>query len=387
MAKRDELASALLQAGSAAALGRLLGVRAETVRGWQRRGLTTGARKLLAELKERQKLSAAEEKGKRQTFDLLFKLAGERGDLPKGRSKEGVRAGPRTSGYQWTLGVGLMLTRDLIARIDAWLTSKRRRFPFFQAVAVATEYTKQKFKGYQTVVMKQVPGVEEAGDFQVLEQIATRRDTRLAVVRDELIGKLEDALEEGALVFIHEVTLFNYRQRTEEERLAWEANKRALRKRRAKRRAKRAKAAPKASPEEKAQSWETKSKPSASKKKPQASKTSSAKPSKAKVMTKATVKKATSRAPKKSSAAGASRSRSASTRSQTSPLSSKRASAKASVLKTSGRRSQPMTSKKSGKKQKSSLARSTPKSKISTAKKPPTSKKAKKATSKKGSRR
>ena len=403
MAKRDELAAAILRAGSAAALGRLLGVRAETVRGWQRRGLTPGARKLLGELKERQKLHAAEEKGKRQTFDLLFKLAGERGDYQKikARTREGLRTGPRTSGYHWTLGVNEMLTRELIRRIDAWLTSKRRRFSHFQAVAVATEYTKQTFKGYKVVMKPVADQAEAAGDFAVSEQIATRRDTKLSTVRDELIAKLEESLEEGALVYIHEVTLFNYRLRTEEERLAWERTKRNLRKRRAKRRKSRRQAAPAQSSPLMAQDAKTQgekvTRPTGQEKQwPKKTSTiKSKKPSKKtkNKQTPATIRSKASQALKKSSKHGVLRSKSASTRSQTTRLSSKPASVKASRPKTSALRSQRTMSKKFGTKRKSSLARSIPKRTLAvttkgrakTTKK--TTKKTAKKTAKKTTRR
>lgn len=349
--RAPSLARAIALAGSPAALAALIGVRPATVRSWVKKGITPGGSRLLEQLRERLKLQEAEERGKRQTFDLLFKLAGERGDLRKGRSREGVRAGPRTSGYQWVMAVNEMASIFTIERIDAWIMSQRRRFPLFQAVAVATEYTKQKFKGYKTV-MHQVPNVEESGDFAVEEQIATKRSTSLTEVRDELVSKLEDALEEGALVYIHEVTLFNYRMRTEEERMAWESGKRQARKKRAKRRAKKQSAVsdqPSAKKKAKKKTWpktKTLVKPS----KP--SKTTKTKMSKS---TKATATGANLRISKKSKKEGASRSKSASTRSQPTRSNSKRANAKPSRPKTSSSRSTHTTSKKSTKKPRSSL--------------------------------
>jgi len=339
--RKHELAGAVAKAGGASALARLLGVSPSTVRRWLLRGITPGGKKLLAILNERRKLMASEERTKRQTFDLLFKLAGERGELKRGRSREGTRAGPRTSGYQWVLAVNEMASIFTVEMIDAWMISHRRRFPFFQATAVTTEYTKQKFKGYK-VVRKQVPDVEASGDFAIEEVIATSRSAKLSDVRAELTSKLEDALEEGALVYVHEVTLFNYRLRTEKERLAWEAGKRSSRKRRAKRRLtpeQKAKRAAKAA-EKREASWKSK----------KTSKTSS---KASKKSTRATQPKA--KAPqKKTSATGASRARSASTRSQPTRLSSSQAKGKASARTTSGLRSLRTTSKKSSTKQKSS---------------------------------
>lgn len=359
------LAGAVAKAGSPAALARLLGVRPETVRSWQRSGITKGGQKLLAELSERQKLTRAEAKGKRQTFDLMFKLAGERGDLRRSRSKEGVRAGPRTSGYSYTRAIGEMLTHELIAEIDAWMLSRRRRFPFFQAVAVATEYTKQRFKGYKTVI-RQVAGVEESGDFAVEEQIATRRSAKLSEVRGELTAKLEDAIEEGALVYIHEVTLHNYRLRTDEERLAWESGKRSLRRKKAKRKARKtppsggAGATPRVEKEPK-KTW-PKKKPKKASTSKNSSVTSRKKP--AEKPTKVTRKKSSVLLTKKSTKRGASPVKSASTRSRTTPSSSKRASVKVSRPKTFASRSPLTKSKKSTKKQKSS-SRVTPKNRTS----------------------
>jgi hypothetical protein len=360
MRKRETLGAAIARAGSAAGLGRLLGVRPETVRRWRRQGITAGGKKLLAGLEARRAEAAKEEANKRQTFALLFKLAGERGDLRKTRSREGTRAGPRTSGYQWVWAVGQMLTHELIAELDAWMAGKRKRFPMWQAVALATEYTKQKFKGYK-VVMKQVPDQEASGDFAVEENIATRRDTSLTVVRGEMVGKLEEAIEEGALVYIHEIALFNYRLRTEEERLAWEAGKRSARR----------KAAKKTKTKKEKKAWTKKKQPS---KKPLNK--SKAKTSKQKVAAaKKSLRKST-----------ASRSKSASTRLQPSRSSSARASGKASVRKTSSSRSARTTSTSFSKKPKSTLKRQTltRKTSATTAKKT-TAKKttAKKTTAKK----
>lgn len=343
--RKHEIAGAVARAGGAVALARLLGVRPETVRRWVTRGITPGGKRLLAGLDERRKLQAAEERTKRQTFALLFKLAGERGDLRKGRSREGTRAGPRTSGYQWVSAVGKMLTAELIAEIDAWLLSKRRRFPYWQASALATEYTKQKFKGYK-VVMRQVADVEASGDFAVEEVIATSRSTKLSDVRGQLASKLEDAMEEGALVYIHEVTLFNYRLRTDEERLAWEAGKRSSRKRRAKRRLtpeQKAKRAAKAAERKEKKTWTKKTK----------SKTTSQTSSReSKKSTRETSPKA--KGPrKKTNATVASRARNVSTRSQTTLSSSKRAKGKASTPTTFNSRSTPTTSKKSSTKPRS----------------------------------
>lgn len=235
-ASRD-LQRAIARAGSAAGLARLLGVRPETVRGWVRRGITSRGKALLAGLGERRRAQAAAEKSRRQIFDELMKASGEVGLLPVARSKQGLRAGPRTSGYQWTQAVGKMLTQELIRELDAWLTSKRRHFPLFQAVVVASEYRKESFKGYKTV-RSPLEGRAGAGDFAIEEQIATRRSTKLTEVRDELIGKLEDAIDEDSLMYVHAVTLFNYRLRTEEERKAWESGKRWNRKKKASRKQK-----------------------------------------------------------------------------------------------------------------------------------------------------
>jgi hypothetical protein len=302
----------------------------------------------------------SEERTKRKTFDLLFKLAGERGDLKRGRSREGTRAGPRTSGYQWVRAVGAMLTYDMIAEIDAWVVSKRRRFPFFQASALVTEYTKQKFKGYK-VVMKQVPGEEASGDFAVEEVIATSRSAKLYDVRGQLAAKFEDALEEGALVYVHETTLFNYRLRSEEERLAWEAGKRSSRKRRAKRRLtpeQKAKRAAKAA-EKKAKAAEQRAAKAVKKKEKATWKITTTAP-KSKTSLKASKESMQATPPKvkvpqkKTSAVGALRAKSVSTRSQTTRLNSSQAKGKASAQTTSGSLSPRTISKKSSKKQKSS---------------------------------
>ncbi len=366
------LARAVALAGSPAALATLLGVRSETVRRWVREGITPKGTAKLAELRERLKYAEQEEQGKRQTFDLLLKLAGERsiehqrqalnegkpykwraGDKPKGRAREGTRAGPRTSGYQWVKAIEKMLTESLIVEIAMWITGRRKRFQFWQASMVISEYSKRKFmnSGSNSLEAKnlllQVPNVPESGDFLANEIVATKRSASLAEVRDTLVAKLEEAIEEGSLVYIHEVTVFNYRLRTEPERLAWEAGKRSLRKKRAKRRAKAKKStARKSGAPRKTKVWPN----------PNPKKKTSKKSSK---RSKALRTQATRQVTRPTKKPAVSRSKSASTRSRRTGSSWPPASAKKSARKTSVSRSAVTTSKKSTKKPKSSLQRPT----------------------------
>ena len=373
--RAPSLAAAIALAGNPSALATLLGVTPSTVRRWVARGITPGGTKLLEGLRERLRAQEDEEKNKRQTFDLLLKLAGERsidhqkearregkdykwkaGDKPTKRGREGVRAGPRTSGFQWVLRVEKMLTEGLIVEIAMWLSSKRRRFPLWQASMVVSEYSKRKFMntGSNSLEAKnllfQVAAVPESGDFLTNEIVATRRSESLADARDDLVAKMEEALEEGSLVYIHEVTLFNYRMRTEKERLAWESGKRMGRKRRAKRRKKQSAVSDRrsagAGKKEKAWPKTPTSKKSSKRSKPSASTATKSKQSKK------TRAKATSKKP------AVSRSKSVSTRSRRTGLSLRQASEKLSVRKTSVSRSQVTTSKKFTKKPKSSSARS-----------------------------
>jgi len=362
------------------------------VRRWIASGITPGGTRLLGELRDRLKAQDSEERNKRQTFDLLLKLAGERsiehqeqalkegkpykwnaGDKPTARAREGVRAGPRTSGFQWVKRVQKMLTEGLIVDIAVWMSSKRRRFPLWQAAMVVSEYSKRKFmnQGSNSLEAKnllfQVPNVPESGDFLTNEVVATRRNESLSEVRDDLVAKLEDAIEEGSMVYIHEVTLFNYRMRTETERLAWESGKRMGRKRRAKRRRKPSKI--QVVRRKKVEVWPTTSKKKKTSKK-------SSKPSKVSTKEKRRVKTPTKAKSKKS---GESRSRNASTQSRHTGSSLPLASAKKSAPRTSGSRSRATTSKKSTKKLKSSLGRSKSRATFQTPTRKTPAKKAKKA--------
>lgn len=317
MPRRDVLASAIQRAGSVKALAKLIGVSASAVQGWQRRGVSARGKAALEGLKVARKATAVAAKERKAIFDELLKLSGERGDLPDIRTSEGERNGPRTSGYYWTKRIAEMLTPGLVKEIAAWLTSKRRRgdSPVFQAVAVVSEYTKQDFRGYKTV-MKPVEGRPEAGDFAIEEQLPTAKNKSLAVVRDELLGKLEDFIDGDVLVLVHAVTLYNYRMRTEAQRMAWESGRRRKR-------------------------WKKKQK-----KQRGASKKSPALPSEN------SSKKAKTKATK-------SPSKNVYTLLQLLPSSKKRASAKASPAKKSKRHSRPATSRKSSTKQRFSSAKKT----------------------------
>lgn len=237
MPRRDVLARAIGRAGSIAALARLLRVRPETVRRWQVSGVSAEGQKRLEALKAERAEGKRSELERRQIFDELFKLAGAGFTDPSGREKklpkvkthEGVRSGPMTSGYKWLKHVGKMLTYPLIRELDAWMTSKRKRFPVWQAVVTVSEYRKEKFTGGYKTVRAPLGGKAEAGDFAIEDQIPTPRSTSLAEVRDVIVGKLEAAIENSALVFVHGIALFNYRVRTEAERKAWESSERRKR--------------------------------------------------------------------------------------------------------------------------------------------------------------
>lgn len=228
---KRELERAIRAAGgTAAALARRLRVHPSSVRRWLRDGVpkTGSARILLSTYRDVRKDQRELARRDRQQFALMLKLAGEAKALPHSRSSSGPRTGPRTQGYQYTRAYNQYLTLTLIDDIEGWAQSLPRRQPVWQAAVLVSLYGKGEHRGYKTVYQQFL--TIDPGDFALESTLATPRSTS----RVRTIGTLRDQLESSLLdasvrTYVHSVTVFNYRLRSEVERRRWESAQRRRR--------------------------------------------------------------------------------------------------------------------------------------------------------------
>lgn len=218
---------ALNRAESSAGLARALHVSPSTIGRWKREGAPKerqqSLKKFLATEREHETAARVD----RQKFLELMKLAGNIDKLPDIRSHEKVRAGRLTSGVDYTRRFSEMLTLGVIDRIEVWAKKLKKRFPDWQLVAVVSQYGKGEHKGYKTVYHQIAP---EAGDFAISAEVATPRVHTIGKALDLLREQLEAMAEDASvLVYLHAVTAFNYRLRTDEESSAWETMQRRKR--------------------------------------------------------------------------------------------------------------------------------------------------------------
>lgn len=273
---------AIKQAESLAGLARALNVSPSTVRRWK----TSLPKEREADLRGFAKLEkerGTKQRVDRQKFLELMKVAGSSDLLPDIKSHEKLRAGRLTSGYDYTRRFSEMLTLGLIDRIEVWVRGLKKRFPDWQLVAVVSEYGRGEHKGYKTVYRQIAP---EAGDFAISAELATPRVhsaiAAMVLLREQLEGVAKDVT---VLTFVHAVTAFNYRLRTDEESSSWETQQRR----------KREKKKPKPAVRGWGHHWDNLKDSAWPLKKTKASKTSSAKPKKRKTKTPTTTRLSASR--------------------------------------------------------------------------------------------
>lgn len=187
--------------------------------------------------RERAKRGPAEER----EFAALVKAAGEVVDLPKVRTSKSERIGRFTAGIQFTKAFRGNLSAGLLDDIEQWASDLPKRYPLFQLVARVSEMAlspkvnldrpAKKGRGnvYPTVIV-QLPH-KKAGDFAIDALVTTTAGTRRGVVIGEMQEKLFSMLQSGMVkVFVHSVTLHNYRRRTDEQRRSFESLRRQRRK-------------------------------------------------------------------------------------------------------------------------------------------------------------
>lgn len=184
-----------------------------------------------------------------QVFVEMMKLAGETGNLPVVRPSQGERSGRRTEGYYWTRVVMQSLTPDTIRTIVGWIRKHSGQYPYWQAAVVTSQYSlvrggdfddygpKQTDRGYKTVYVNLTPQDDDKkhrwGDFAV-ERVEPSAETRSpgGCARD-IAERLQRRIDSGEVqVFVHGVTLFAYRRRSEKEQRSWVTSERQERRER-----------------------------------------------------------------------------------------------------------------------------------------------------------
>jgi hypothetical protein len=225
-------------------LARAIGASESTVRRWVKNGPSKKGAERVRVFLEGEKGLRGRRREDEALIALLMKQSGEVGRLPSIKTKEGVRAGPQTSGYFWQKRFGNRLSVELVRSIEAWMIGKRgsRRFPLWQATATLSEYGPGRFggkyPGKARLLSKGELGTSldhVIANFTPEEHLATRRSKSLSVVIDELSKELQEILETGNVAFLHGVRIVNYRFRSEEERMSWQTGKRQQKQRRRKR--------------------------------------------------------------------------------------------------------------------------------------------------------
>lgn len=199
---------------------------------------------LLREIDAAKRKSAEEE----QTFNELLKLAGEAtvkkvrrakggkertervAALPKVRSKEGVRSGLRTSGYQWVKAFRRELSPAVIREIEAWSHSfgKGKGHPLWQATALLAQFALHPTKNFEAgqragspkphELIVQLPH-DQAGSFNIEMPVATRAAHLKSEVTADLVERLT-VIDDDPLLksFVYSVRFVNYRRRSPGEK-------------------------------------------------------------------------------------------------------------------------------------------------------------------------
>jgi hypothetical protein len=186
------------------------------------------------------------------TLNELIKASGEVGVLPTVRTHDKPRSGPRTEGHQWTRRFSRMLSDEVLEKMAGWVRSLRGKRPLWQIVVTTSQLAlaptvdfgvpaRRGAPRYKTVQV-QLPGPggrgkhPRSGDFAAEHQQPTAAHPSREGAVGEMVSDMQRLLLEAMLkVFVHGVTVYNYRRRTERERRAFESAERRKREKRWKR--------------------------------------------------------------------------------------------------------------------------------------------------------
>lgn len=220
--------------GSPSLVGDLLGVSASTVQRWLKTGVPAARRgapdyvRRVLDLFEVARKSLEEA----QTFAELMKLAGEVNELPHVTSGGRAYSGKAVDGWQWTRRVERQLSEEVISDMARFGNSRRGRaaWKYWMVVVMTSQYalTSRKDFGaasradnYKTVSI-QLAHVK-SGDFVAGRAEPTGRHESKESAVNEMVELFGEMLVDAELrVFVHGVTVYNYRLRSPEERRAIE---------------------------------------------------------------------------------------------------------------------------------------------------------------------
>ena len=255
--RRRDLNALLKQAGSVTELARRIGMAPSTVKRWFAPGgkVSKAAEAKLAAFRSEHKARRARARVEEQEFKDALQEAKQDARWPKYRSGQGERRGPTSVGYKWTRLVKRELSSEVMFEIAMWARTLKQRFPLWQ-IALATSQlvagpqvpfaqspATKTGRVYPSVVYAQGRTPRLSPDrFAIEAPIVTPRSTK----RMELLASLERMVTERVAdgnirIFVHTVTVYNYRLRTEEERRKWQSRQRSMRYTKAKRRKTRSK--------------------------------------------------------------------------------------------------------------------------------------------------
>lgn len=220
-------------------LAKSLGVTVGALRGWIVKGIPIPPAERVARLAHDLRQAKTRSLDEQGTFAELLKRAGEVKKLPEIRTGQGVRSGKATQGYRYTRRIARELKPDgaVLEDILAWTVGLQKRYPLWQIVSVVSLYAldsridldrrDSSGKMYSTVFFDLKH--PKAGDFAIDTKVTSFAGTDKASVVDNWESKMWSLLQDGMVkVFVHGVTMFNYRRRSSKERSGRETSRRYL---------------------------------------------------------------------------------------------------------------------------------------------------------------
>jgi hypothetical protein len=156
----------------------------------------------------------------------LLGFAGKLDKVPDFKTESLARSGERTQGWRYSKRWGRELTLALVAEIERWVNGLKPRYSYWQGIVRMLHFhpdAESEFKRSGPNVVLQLGS--EINDYLVDATMTTVRVRSRQLLGAELRGMLEEAIEQGFYAYIIGTTVFNYRLRTEQERLIWLRNK------------------------------------------------------------------------------------------------------------------------------------------------------------------
>jgi hypothetical protein len=231
--------------GKVAEVAKAVGAAPATLRAWTKTGGSGPIAERILALHATEKKAAEE----RQVFAELMKIAGEVGVLPTVKSGDQERSGKKTEGWRWDYRVNRALSTETIAMMVRLANGTPKKFPLWQIAVVTSQYAlspradfglppRPGSPNYKTVIV-QLKHVK-TGEFAVEHVQPTAERRSLEAVVAEMVEDFTSLLDSGEVkVFVHGVTVFNYRRRSRREQQRYETEQRKERERKWKKKQKR----------------------------------------------------------------------------------------------------------------------------------------------------